>query len=550
MTRHAGVWPDAGGRFGRFGGIYVPETLMGTLLEVAEAYEEARRDSTFQAKVSLLKHYVGRPSATRSRRATDGALRRTRIFLKREDLLHTGAHKINNALGQMLLAKRMGKHRIIAETGAGQHGVATATVARAVRHGVRRLHGRVDMRRQALNVYRMRFLGAEVRARRLRHADAEGRDQRSDARLGHERAHHPLHSRHRPRRASVPDDGARFPGVIGREARAQILEQEGRLPDCLIACVGGGSNAIGLFHAFLGDAGVRMVGVEAGGRPRAPASTRRDSCGAGLRRAVGVLQGTRTYVLQDDAGNVLPTHSVSAGLDYPAVGPEHAFLHDEGRVEYASVTDDEALAAFHFWASPRASCRPSSRPRGGLARPRSRLAPWPDGDRQHERPRRQGPGDTRVGGRGTRGPAPTEGTGDEADERQGEQPVRAGRGLLAGSAAAQNVYVAGTTATGRTGSSWAGDAYAQGIQCFKNVEKALHEAGANFRDVVRTRMYVTDIARWEAVGRAHGQIFRDIRPAATMVEVSRLVDPDMLVEIEVEAVVGEDTTQRLPKKGP
>ena len=377
MTRHAGVWPDAGGHFGPYGGRYVPETLMEPLRELEEAYAVARRDPAFESELSrLLRDYVGRPTPLGLAARLSERLS-CRVWLKREDLCHTGAHKINNALGQGLLVKRMGKTRVVAETGAGQHGVATATVCALLGLDCVVYMGTEDMARQSPNVARMRLLGAEVRGvdsgtRTLKDAINEAmRDWVTNVRTTHYLLGSVLGAHPYP--AMVRD----FQAVIGKEARAQVLEADGRLPDLLLACVGGGSNAIGLFFAFLEDAGVRMVGVEAGGRSGRPGehaarlaygkrtASERDSLprgsggpqgGAtqhppeqeGSGAAVGVLQGTRTYLLQDEAGNVLPTHSVSAGLDYPAVGPEHALLHDEGRVEYASVTDDAALAAFHF----------------------------------------------------------------------------------------------------------------------------------------------------------------------------------------------------------
>jgi tryptophan synthase beta chain len=348
-TRHAGVWPDAGGHFGPYGGRYVPETLMEPLRELEEAYAAARQDPSFEAALSkLLRDYVGRPTPLGLAERLSGRLS-CRVWLKREDLCHTGAHKINNALGQGLLAKRMGKTRVVAETGAGQHGVATATVSALLGLECVVYMGTEDMARQAPNVKRMRLLGAEVRGvdsgtRTLKDAINEAmRDWVTNVRATHYLLGSVLGAHPYP--AMVRD----FQAVIGREARAQVLEADGRLPDLLVACVGGGSNAIGLFHAFLEDAGVRMVGVEAGGRsPRPGDHAARFLAEKGSGAGVGVLQGTRTYLLQDAAGNVLPTHSVSAGLDYPAVGPEHALLHDEGRVEYASVTDGEALAAFHL----------------------------------------------------------------------------------------------------------------------------------------------------------------------------------------------------------
>ncbi len=333
------------GRFGPYGGRYVPETLVEPLRELERAYAGARADAAFQAEYErLLREYVGRPTAL------TGATRLSerlgcRVFLKREDLCHTGAHKINNALGQALLVKRMGKTRVVAETGAGQHGVATATVCALLGLECVVYMGSEDMARQAPNVHRMRLLGAQVRAvesgaRTLKDAITEAmRDWVTNVRtthylLGSALGAHPY-----------PTMVREFHAVIGREARRQALEQAGRLPDLAVACVGGGSNAIGLFAAFLDDP-VELVGVEAGGRSDLPGEHAARFLGRGA--GVGVLHGTRTYLLQDEAGNVLPTHSISAGLDYPAVGPEHAALHDSGRVRYAAVRDDEALAAFHL----------------------------------------------------------------------------------------------------------------------------------------------------------------------------------------------------------
>jgi tryptophan synthase beta chain len=319
---------------------------MAPLEELTAAYEAARADESFRTELdALLKDYAGRPTplfpAQRLTEHAGGA----RIFLKREDLLHTGAHKINNTLGQILLARRMGKARIIAETGAGQHGVATATVCALFGLQCVVYMGSEDMRRQELNVFRMQLLGAEVRdvdsgSRTLKDAINEAlRDWVTNVAdtyylLGSALGPHPY-----------PLMVRNFQSVIGSEAREQILEKEGRLPDCLIACVGGGSNSIGLFYPFLGDQAVRMIGVEAGGTGNqlGQHAARFNAAGGGRP---GVLQGTMSYVLQDDRGQIATTHSISAGLDYPSIGPEHAFLHDEGRVEYTSVSDDEALEAF------------------------------------------------------------------------------------------------------------------------------------------------------------------------------------------------------------
>ena len=338
--------PDSLGHWGRYGGRFVPETLMAPLEELSEAYESARQDRSFHDQLDQLLHdFAGRPTPLFFARRLTEHCGGARIFLKREDLLHTGAHKINNTLGQILLARRMGKRRIIAETGAGQHGVATATVCALFGLDCVVYMGTEDMRRQSLNVFRMQLLGAEVRAvdagsRTLKDAINEAlRDWVTNVAdtyylLGSALGPHPY-----------PMMVRDFQTVIGREAREQILEKEGRLPDCLVACVGGGSNSIGLFHPFLGDQSVRMIGVEAGGlgHELGQHAARFNSNGGGRP---GVLQGTMSYVLQDERGQIATTHSISAGLDYPSIGPEHAFLHDEGRVEYTSVNDDEALQAF------------------------------------------------------------------------------------------------------------------------------------------------------------------------------------------------------------
>ena len=339
------ILPDANGRFGPYGGRYVPETLMEPLRELEEAYAAARRDPGFRAELqALLRDFVGRPTPLTFAARLSEQLG-CRVLLKREDLAHTGAHKINNAVGQALLVKRMGKTRVVAETGAGQHGVATATVCALLGLECVVYMGTDDMARQAPNVQRMRLLGAELRAvdsgsRTLKDAINEAmRDWVTNVRTTHYLLGSVLGPHPYP--MMVRD----FQSVIGEEARRQVLGQEGALPDLLVACVGGGSNAIGLFHAFLDDP-VAMVGVEAGGRSPRPGDHAARFLDSGA--AVGVLHGTRTYLLQDEAGNVLPTHSVSAGLDYPAVGPEHAFLRDAGRVRYDAVSDDEALAAFRL----------------------------------------------------------------------------------------------------------------------------------------------------------------------------------------------------------
>lgn len=335
--------PDKRGHFGNFGGQFIPETLVFAFQELAEEYERAKADPAFQAELDgLLKDYCGRPTplylADRWTKELGGA----RIYLKREDLLHTGAHKINNALGQILLAKRLGKKRIIAETGAGQHGVATATVAAKFGFDCVIYMGEVDMARQALNVARMRFLGAEVVAvtagqRTLKEAvnealrDWVGSSRETHYILGSALGPHPF-----------PMMVRDFHRVIGLEARQQLLEKEGRLPDLLVACVGGGSNAIGLFHPFLADKSVRMIGVEAGGHGIKKGEHAARFQGGKL----GVLQGTKTWLLADDDGQIELTHSISAGLDYAAVGPEHAFYQANGRTEYTFATDDEALQGF------------------------------------------------------------------------------------------------------------------------------------------------------------------------------------------------------------
>jgi tryptophan synthase beta chain len=337
-------WPDARGHFGPYGGLFVPETLMEPLTQLREAYERFLADPQFQAELDAdLRDYVGRPSpiyhAERLSREWGGA----QVFLKREDLNHTGAHKINNTVGQALLARRMGKTRIIAETGAGQHGVASATVAARLGLECVVYMGEVDVARQEANVYRMRLLGAQVVS--VRSGSRTLKDALNEAMrdwvtnidntfyiIGTVAGPHPYP-------AMVRD----FQAVIGREARAQMLERAGRLPDALVACVGGGSNAIGLFYPFIADREVALYGVEAAGdgldtgRHAAPLSAGRP----------GVLHGNRTYLMEDANGQIIETHSVSAGLDYPGVGPEHAWLKDTGRAQYAAVTDSEALAAFH-----------------------------------------------------------------------------------------------------------------------------------------------------------------------------------------------------------
>jgi len=341
----AGRLPDALGHFGPYGGRYVPETLMAALEALDEGYEAARQDPAFQEEVNYtLRQYVGRPTPLYFARRLSERLGGPRIYLKREDLCHTGAHKINNTVGQILLARRMGKRRVIAETGAGQHGVATATVAALLGLECEVYMGTEDMRRQALNVVRMRLLGAKVTAvdsgsRTLKDAINEAmRDWVTNVETTHYVLGSVLGAHPYPR--MVRD----FQAIIGQEARRQILEAEGRLPDCLIACVGGGSNAMGLFHAFLEDQGVRMIGVEAGGLGIASGQ----HAARFAEQTVGILHGTRSYILQDADGQIRVTHSISAGLDYSGVGPEHSYYHDRGRIEYTSVTDAEALEGFRL----------------------------------------------------------------------------------------------------------------------------------------------------------------------------------------------------------
>lgn len=339
--------PDARGHFGPYGGRFVPETLMAPLEELARAYFAAREDPAFQAELrALLREYAGRPTPLYFARRLSESLGGARIYFKREDLLHTGAHKINNCLGQILLARRMGKRRIIAETGAGQHGVATATVAALFGMECVIYMGVEDMQRQRLNVFRMRLLGAHVvgvegGSRTLKDAISEAmRDWVTNVAdtyylLGSALGAHPYP-------VMVRD----FQSVIGEETHGQVLEKEGRLPDAIFACVGGGSNAIGIFHRFLDEPAVRLVGVEAGGR--GPALGEHAARFAG--GAPGVLHGAYSYLLQDADGQVAPTHSVSAGLDYALVGPEHAWLRDQGRAEYVAVSDRDALEAARLLA--------------------------------------------------------------------------------------------------------------------------------------------------------------------------------------------------------
>ena len=336
--------PDARGHFGPYGGVFVAETLMGPIDELRQAYERYMKDPAFVAELDAdLQHYVGRPSPVYAAERLSRHLGGAQIFLKREDLNHTGAHKVNNTIGQALLAKRMGKTRIIAETGAGQHGVATATVAARLGLECVVYMGEVDVARQAPNVLRMKLLGAQVvpvssGSKTLKDALNEAmRDWVTNVDntfyiIGTVAGPHPYP-------AMVRD----FQAVIGRESRQQMLDQTGRLPDALVACVGGGSNAIGLFYPFIGDTTVRMYGVEAAGdgietgRHSAPLSAGRP----------GVLHGNRTYLMEDEDGEIIETHSISAGLDYPGVGPEHAWLKDSGRANYVAITDNEAMEGFH-----------------------------------------------------------------------------------------------------------------------------------------------------------------------------------------------------------
>ena len=338
-------WPDEAGRFGEFGGRYVAETLMPLILDLEKEYRAAKDDAVFQAEMEdLWTHYVGRPSplyfAERLTEHFGGA----KLYLKRDELNHTGAHKINNCLGQVLLARRMGKTRIIAETGAGQHGVATATVCARFGLPCTVFMGETDVERQKPNVFRMKLLGAEIvpvssGTGTLKDAMNEAlRDWVTNVEntfyvIGTAAGPHPY-----------PELVRDFQSVIGREARAQIQEREGRLPDAVMACIGGGSNAIGLFHPFIEDEGVRLIGVEAAGHGVDTGQHAASLSGG----APGILHGNRTYLLQDDHGQILDAHSISAGLDYPGIGPEHAFLRDTGRAEYLSCTDEEALEAFQL----------------------------------------------------------------------------------------------------------------------------------------------------------------------------------------------------------
>ncbi|MDA8240398.1 MAG: tryptophan synthase subunit beta [Nitrospiraceae bacterium] len=338
-------FPDKRGYFGEYGGRFAPETLMPALNELEKAYSALGKDRDFKREIDLLlKTYVGRPTPLYFAKRLSDYLGGARIYLKREDLAHTGAHKINNALGQALLAKKMGKKRLIAETGAGQHGVATATGAALCGLECEIYMGSDDIVRQSLNVFRMRLLGANVvevaiGSRTLKDAINEAmRDWTTNVRS----THYVLGTVFGPH--PFPLIVRDFQSVIGREAKKQVLDAEGRLPDYLIACIGGGSNAMGLFHHFIDDEEVKMIGVEAGGKGIVPGEHAARFAGGSL----GVLQGTKSFLLQDDDGNILGTHSVSAGLDYAAVGPEHAFLRDSGRARYTFATDDEALRAFEL----------------------------------------------------------------------------------------------------------------------------------------------------------------------------------------------------------
>ena len=356
--------PDARGKFGEFGGLYVAETLMPLVLDLGEAYAAAKADPEYQAELTRFhRHYTGRPSPIYFAERLTAYYGGAKIYFKRDELNHTGSHKINNALGQILLARRMGKTRIIAETGAGQHGVATATVC--ARFGLPCVvyMGATDVERQKPNVFRMNLLGAEVRpvtsgTGTLKDAMNEAmRDWVTNVEdtyylIGTAAGPHPYP-------AMVRD----FQSVIGIEARTQILEMEGRLPDAVVACIGGGSNAIGLFHPFLADEGVRLIGVEAAGHGIETGAHAASLTGG----RPGVLHGNKTYLLQDDDGQIIDAHSISAGLDYPGIGPEHSFLHETGRAEYVSATDEEALAAFQLCAEQEGII-PALEPAHALAR--------------------------------------------------------------------------------------------------------------------------------------------------------------------------------------
>ncbi len=358
------AYPDANGRFGDYGGRYVAETLMPLVLDLGQAYEDAKNDPAFHAEMSgYMTHYVGRPSplyfAERLTQHFGGA----KIYFKRDELNHTGAHKINNCIGQILLARRMGKTRIIAETGAGQHGVATATVCARFGYPCIVYMGATDVERQKPNVFRMNLLGAEVRP--VTSGTGTLKDAMNEAMrdwvtnvddtyyiIGTAAGPHPYP-------AMVRD----FQSVIGTEARAQMLEREGRLPDAVVACIGGGSNAIGLFHPFLADENVRLIGVEAAGHGLSTGMHAASLTGG----RPGVLHGNKTYLLQDDDGQIIDAHSISAGLDYPGIGPEHSWLHDVGRAQYVSATDQEALDAFQL-CSQLEGIIPALEPAHALAR--------------------------------------------------------------------------------------------------------------------------------------------------------------------------------------
>ena len=337
--------PDIAGHFGEFGGRFVPETLMSALLELEDAYADFKEDEDFQKEFAYhLNEYVGRPNPLYYAERLTEALGGAKIYLKREDLNHTGAHKINNTIGQILLARRMGKKRIIAETGAGQHGVATATVTAKFKIECEIFMGEEDIDRQALNVFRMRLLGATVTpvssgSRTLKDAiNAAFRDWVTNVRTTHLLIGSVVGAHPYP--MIVRD----FQSVIGKETRAQMLEKEGRLPDCVVACVGGGSNSIGMFHPFYEDASVKLVGVEAAGESIFSGKHAAPLCAG----SIGVFHGAKCYLLQEDDGQITPAHSISAGLDYPGVGPEHSYYRATGRAAYVSVTDEEAVEGFKF----------------------------------------------------------------------------------------------------------------------------------------------------------------------------------------------------------
>jgi len=343
MKKYATHLPDKHGHFGQFGGKYVPETLMAALDELEAAYRQSCRDRAFKAELNaMLKDYAGRPTPLYFASQLTNHCGGAKIYLKREDLTHTGAHKINNALGQGLLARRLGKTRVVAETGAGQHGVATATVCAVLNMECVVYMGEEDVQRQSLNVFRMKLLGAEVRpvasgSRTLKDAINEAiRDWVTNV----DTTHYLLGSALGPHPYPMMVRG--FQSVIGKEARRQMLKSTGHLPDYIVACVGGGSNAIGIFHPFLNDAGVKLIGVEAGGLGIASGKHSARFSGG----SIGILHGTKSYVLQDEHGQIKETHSISAGLDYPGVGPEHSLLMETGRAQYVIATDDEALEGF------------------------------------------------------------------------------------------------------------------------------------------------------------------------------------------------------------